>query len=59
MKNINKSNAMELVGKEFEYDENYNISDFDFKKYKLIKHYKFNSSVYKQNFNFHTVLFSF
>ena len=40
MKNINKSNIEELAGKEFEYDENYNISDFDFKKYKLIKHYK-------------------
>ena len=42
MKNINKSNIEELVGKEFEYDKNYNISDFDFKKYKLIKHYNSN-----------------
>ena len=40
MKNINKSNIEKLIGKEFEYDENYNTSDFDFKKYKLIKHYK-------------------
>ena len=55
MKNINESNIEELAGKEFEYDENYNISNFDFKKYKLIKHYK--GYCFALNFQVHLLFF--
>ena len=37
---VNKGVIPLKTGKEFEYDENYDISDFDCKKYKLVKHYK-------------------